>query len=134
MGHGPRTLAPVLRDRLLDAWNGGWSRTVLLRRAVAGVLAAVLALTPGARSDTGVATVVASRDLAAGDTLDGGAVRVVSLPPDLLPDLLPDGAATSVDAAADRVLAAPLRRGSPSPTSASPAPSSPAASRATRVR
>lgn len=110
--HGPRTLAPMLRDRLLDAWNGGWSRTVLLRRAVAGVLvllAAALALVNGSGSDPGVAIVVASRDLAPGDTLDARAVRVVSSPS----ALVPDGTVTSVDAVAGRVLAAPLRRGEP---------------------
>ncbi|MDQ3154445.1 MAG: SAF domain-containing protein [Actinomycetota bacterium] len=110
--HGPRTLAPVLRDRLLDAWNGGWSRTVLLRRATSGVLvllAAALALAPGVGTDPGVTIVVASRDLAPGDALGSGAVRVVSLPS----ALVPDGAATSVEAVAGRVLAAPLRRGEP---------------------
>ncbi len=101
----------MLRDRLLDAWNGGWSRTVLLRRAVAGMLvllAAALALAPDGGGD-GVAIVVASRDLAPGDALDAQAVRVVSLPS----ALVPDGTPTSVDAVAGRVLAAPLRRGEP---------------------
>lgn len=109
---GPRTLAPLLRDRLETAWHGGWSRTVLLRRAAAGLLvllAAALALSPQAGSAQGVPTVVAARDLAPGVTLDAAAVQLQRYPA----DVVPDGVIGSVDEVAGRLLAAPLRRGEP---------------------
>ncbi len=110
---GPRTLAPLLRDRLATAWNGsGWARTLLLRRIAAGLLvglAAVLALSPQAGSEPGAEVVVAVRDLAPGVVLDATAVALRSLPQ----DAVPDGAKRSVDSVVGRLLAAPLRRGEP---------------------
>ncbi|MQA15942.1 MAG: flagellar biosynthesis protein FlgA [Pseudonocardiaceae bacterium] len=109
----PRTLAPLLHDRLATAWHGsGWSRTVLLRRAAAGLLvglAAVLALSPQAGSSPGVEVVVAARDLAPGTVLDRAAVTLQALPE----GTAPDGAMPTVDSVTGRMLAAPLRRGEP---------------------
>lgn len=110
---GPRTLAPLLHDRLTTAWNGsGWARTLLLRRIAAALLvglAAVLALSPQAGSETRTEVVVAVRDLAPGAVLDASVVALRPLPP----DAVPDGASRSVDGVVGRLLAAPLRRGEP---------------------
>lgn len=109
---GPRTLAPLLRDRLETTWQSGWSRTVLLRRAAAGLLvllAAALAVSPRAGSTADVPVVVAARDLAPGAALDPGAVQLQALPD----GVVPDGSAHSVDEVVGRLLAAPLRRGEP---------------------
>lgn len=110
---GPRTLAPLLRDRVAAAWRGsGWRRVLLLRRIAAGLLvglAAVLALGPQAGSSPRAQVVVAARDLAPGTVLDVAAVALRELPR----HTAPDGAMTSVDAVAGRLLAAPLRRGEP---------------------
>ncbi|HYZ07140.1 MAG TPA: SAF domain-containing protein [Pseudonocardiaceae bacterium] len=109
---GPRTLAPLLRDRLGTAWQGGWSRTVLLRRVAAGLLvllAAALALTPRVGSTAEVLVVVAAHDLAPGAALDPSAVQLQTLPD----GVVPDGSAHSVDDVVGRLLAAPLRRGEP---------------------
>jgi pilus assembly protein CpaB len=108
---GPRTLAPLLHDRLTTAWSGsGWTRTLLLRRIAAGLLvglAAVLALSPQAGSKADV--VVAVRDLAPGVALDATSVALRALPQ----EAVPDGAKRSVDGVTGRLLAAPLRRGEP---------------------
>lgn len=110
---GPRALAPLLRDRLTTAWCGsGWARTLLLRRSAAGLLvalAAVLAVSPFARSDPRTEVVVAVRDLAPGVALDATAVTLRALPQ----DAVPDGAKRAVDGVTGRLLAAPLRRGEP---------------------
>lgn len=110
---GPRTLAPLLFDRLTTAWRGsGWSRTLLLRRTVAGLLvglAAVLALSPQAGSEPRTEVVVAARDLVPGAVLDATAVSLRALPQ----DAVPDGTKRSVDDVAERLLAAPVRRGEP---------------------
>ncbi|MDQ3886962.1 MAG: Flp pilus assembly protein CpaB, partial [Actinomycetota bacterium] len=109
---GPRTLAPLLRDRLGTIWQGGWSRTVLLRRTAAGLLvllAAVLAVSSGAGSTSNVQVVVAARDLAPGAALDRAAVGLQTLPE----GAVPDGSVRSVDEVIGRLLAAPLRRGEP---------------------
>lgn len=112
-GRGTASLAPLLRERLNAAWHGsGWSRTVLLRRTVAGllvVLAAVLALTPQAGSAPGTPIVVAARDLTPGTVLRAGDVRLAPLPS----GAVPDGAVRAVPGAAGRMLAAPVRRGEP---------------------
>ncbi len=110
---GPRTLAPLLHDRVAAAWHSsGWRRTLLVRRTAAGLLvglAAILALGPQAGSGPRAQIVVAARDLAPGAVLDAGAVALRELPQ----HTVPDGAMTSVDAVAGRLLAAPLRRGEP---------------------
>lgn len=109
---GPRTLAPLLRDRWSAVWRGGgFGRTMLLRRAAAAalvLLAAVLALSP-AGATSGETVLVATTDLAAGTVLEPAAVQVRSLPD----GAVPDGALRSADAAIGRTLAAPLRRGEP---------------------
>ena len=75
---GPRTVAPLLRERWDGLWHGsGFGRTLLLRRAAAAVLvgvAAVLALTPGRGS--AVAVIVAARDLAPGTVLEASEVTM----------------------------------------------------------
>ncbi|MFN2494714.1 MAG: SAF domain-containing protein [Pseudonocardiaceae bacterium] len=109
---GPRTLAPLLRERWDVVWRGsGFGRTVLLRRVTAALLvglAAVLALTPW----TGAASVpvaIATRDLSPGTVLGGGDVVLHGLPA----PAVPDGAARTTGAVLGRTLAAPVRRGEP---------------------
>jgi len=108
---GPRTLAPLLRERWDVLWRGsGFGRTLLLRRATAAVLvgvAAVLALTPGTGS--AVAVVVATRDLAPGTVLQANEVTMRGLPA----PVVPDGAARTPTTVLGRTLAAPVRRGEP---------------------
>lgn len=110
---GPRTLAPLLRDRVATAWcGGGWARTLLLRRIAAGLLvglAAVLAVSPHTGTEPRTEVVVAARDLAPGMVLDAPAVALRALPP----DAVPDGSNRTVDGVTGRLLAAPLRRGEP---------------------
>lgn len=87
----------------------GWRRTALLRRAGAGLLTAlalVLALAPQAR---GTPVVVAAADLAAGATLDAGALAVREWPT----ELVPAGAVVAVADAAGRVLVGAARAGEP---------------------
>ncbi len=111
----PHTLAPMLRERWDVLWRGsGFGRTLLLRRAAAVVLvglAAVLALTPGSSTmtRTGVAVVVAARDLAPGTVLEATEVTLRELPA----QVVPDGAAHIPGAVLGRTLAAPVRRGEP---------------------
>jgi pilus assembly protein CpaB len=107
---GPRTLAPLLRDRLATGLRGGgWSRPVVLRRALAAVLvllAAALALRP----QPGTATVlVAARDLTPGSTLAAADVRPQPVPA----ALVPEGAITQLSDVDGRVLAGAARRGEP---------------------
>ncbi len=108
---GPRTLAPLLRERWDVLWRGsGFGRTLLLRRVAAAVLvgvAAVLALTPGKGS--AVAVMVAARDLAPGTVLEAGEVTMRELPG----PVVPDGAARAPATVLGRTLAAPVRRGEP---------------------
>lgn len=110
---GPRTLAPLLRERWQAVWHGsGFGRALLVRRMVAGLLvllAAVLALMPGTGSRAPVPVLVAARDLTAGALLGTAEVVVRELPP----DLVPDGAVRSQTEALGRTVAAPLRRGEP---------------------
>ncbi len=108
---GPRTLAPLLRERWDVLWRGsGFGRTLLLRRIAAAVLvvvAAVLALAPGKGS--AVAVVVAARDLAPGTVLHASEVTMRGVPT----QVIPDGTARTADAVLGRTLAAPVRRGEP---------------------
>jgi pilus assembly protein CpaB len=89
----PRTLAPLLRERITIAVRGGgWSRPIVLRRIVAGLLvllAAVLALRP----EPGTVTVlVAAHDLAPGGKL----VETDVVSRELPADVVPAGAMTDV--------------------------------------
>ena len=110
---GPRTLAPLLRERWDVLWRGsGFGRTLLLRRAAAAVLVAVaaaLALITGKGS--AVAVVVAARDLAPGTVLKASEVTMHEVPA----QGVPDGAARDPGAVLGRMLAAPVRRGEPLP-------------------
>lgn len=107
---GPRTLAPLLRDRIITTLSGGgWSRPIVLRRLVAGllvVLAAVLALRP----EPGTVTVlVAAHDLAPGSTLTAADLEARALPA----AVVPRGAITGTTDLAGRVLASAARAGEP---------------------
>jgi pilus assembly protein CpaB len=106
---GPRTLAPLLRERWDVLWRGsGFGRTLLLRRAAAAVLvgvAAVLALTP--ETGSAVAVVVAARDLDPGTVLEASEVTMRGLPA----PVVPEGAARTPTTVLGRTLAAPVRRG-----------------------
>ncbi len=108
---GPRTLAPLLRERWDVFWRGsGFGRTLLLRRATAAalvVVAAVLALAPGKGS--AIAIVVATQDLAPGTVLQATEVTMRGVPT----QVVPDGAARTAGAVLGRTLAAPVRRGEP---------------------
>ncbi|GAB3870716.1 hypothetical protein GCM10029964_005730 [Kibdelosporangium lantanae] len=88
----------------------GWSRTVVIRRFVAGSLvlvAGVLALRPARLSDAPM--VVAGHDLAPGATLSTSDVKVVRAPP----ALVPVGALVTAESAAGRVLAGVATSGEP---------------------
>jgi pilus assembly protein CpaB len=105
---GPRTLAPMLRDRLATAVRGGgWSRPMVLRRVVAAVLvllAGVLALRP----QPGTATVVvAAHDLPPGRSLTAADVAAMTVPA----AIVPAGAIAQVSDVDGRVLAGGARRG-----------------------
>lgn len=105
---GPRTIAPLLRDRLTTGFRGGgWSRPVILRRVLATVLvllAAALALRP----QPDMATVlIAARDLAPGRTLTGADVVARPMPA----AALPAGAITEASTVDGRVLAGAARSG-----------------------
>jgi len=105
-------LAPPPLSRLGALVVGpGWRRVVLLRRAAAGVLAAlalVLALAP-APGSAGVPVVVTSVDVAAGSTLRAADLAVRHWPAELVPGgALPDPAG-----AEGRVLVGAARAGEP---------------------
>ena len=107
---GPRTLAPLLLDRIITAVRGGgWSRPIMLRRLVAAflvVLAAVLAMRP----EQGTVTVLtAARDLAPGSTLGEADVVPRAVPA----ALVPTGALTDGSDVLGRVLASAARTGEP---------------------
>jgi pilus assembly protein CpaB len=110
---GPRTLAPLLRERCDELMRGsGFGRTLLLRRAAAAVLvglAAVLALTPGRGLSADNTVVVAARDLTPGTVLEASEVTLRALPA----QSVPDGTARTPTAVLGRTLAAPVRRGEP---------------------
>jgi pilus assembly protein CpaB len=89
----------------------GWRRIALLRRAAAGVLAAValvLALAPGPDA-TGVPVLVAAADVAAGSTLASADLAVRRWPA----DLVPGGALPNAARAEGRVLVGAARVGEP---------------------
>ncbi|HWR46923.1 MAG TPA: SAF domain-containing protein [Pseudonocardiaceae bacterium] len=110
---GPRTLAPLLRERCDALMRGsGFGRTLLLRRAAAAVLvglAAVLALAPGRGPSADSTVVVAARDLPPGTVLEASELTLRALPA----QLVPDGTARTPTAVLGRTLAAPVRRGEP---------------------
>lgn len=116
-GEGPRTLAPLLRERWQHAgqmlWHGtGFGRALLLRRVVAALLvalAAVLAFLPATGASAPVPVLVATRDMGPGAVLGSGDVAARELPA----TLVPDGAARAMDQTMGRTLAAPVRRGEP---------------------
>src|SRR5215475_8587932 len=102
----PRTLAPLFRERIATAARGGgWSRPIVLRRIVAGLLvllAAVLALRP----EPGTVTVL----VAAHDLVPGGALVEADVVRRELPTaVVPAGAMTDVAALTGRVLASAAR-------------------------
>jgi pilus assembly protein CpaB len=105
-------LALRLRDRVAGLLAGpGWRRVALVRRTVAGGLAALalgLALAPQAGAG-GVPLVVATVDLPAGSTLLAGDLTVREWPA----DLAPAGAARDVPAVEGRVLVGAARAGEP---------------------
>lgn len=108
---GPRTLAPLLRDRIITALRGGggWVRPVLLRRALAALLV-LLAVALALRPQPATATVlVAVHDLTPGRTLTADDVRTRAVPA----GLIPDGAAVQPSQVEGRVLAGAVRRGEP---------------------
>lgn len=109
---GPRTLAPLLRERWDVLWHGpGFGRAVLLRRIAAVLLVAlagVLALAPWSEP-AGIPVVVATHELSPGTVLGGGEVVLRELPA----QAVPDGATHSTGAVLGRTLAAPVRRGEP---------------------
>jgi Flp pilus assembly protein CpaB len=89
----------------------GWRRALLLRRALAGVLAAValaLALSPAAGA-AGAAVLVAARDLPAGTTLGPADVTVRTWPD----EIVPAGALNAPAQADGRILAGAARAGEP---------------------
>lgn len=102
------TLAPRLRQRVLEAVRGpGWRRMALARRIGAGLLATlalVLAVAPG---DAGVPAVVAARDLAPGSRLAAADVVVQRWPA----GHLPAGAVSDPLQVDGRVLAGAAREG-----------------------
>jgi pilus assembly protein CpaB len=104
----PRTLAPLLRDRIMNGLRGGsWSRPVTLRRLLASVLvllAAALALRPQPGTST---VLVAVRDLASGSTLTAADVVAQPVPA----SLVPAGAMTRPSDVDGRVLSGAARRG-----------------------
>jgi pilus assembly protein CpaB len=105
---GPRTLTPLLRDRLaISLRGGGWLRPVALRRLLAVVLvllAVALALRPGPDTAT---VLVATRDLVPGSTLTPADVEARPMPA----GLIPAGAMTDVSTVDGRVLAGGARHG-----------------------
>lgn len=107
---GPRTLAPMLRERIATTVRGGgWSRPIMLRRLVAGLLVA-LAATLALRPEPGKVTVlVAAHDLAPGVTLAGGDLTQRALPA----EAVPSGAITDATDLTGRVLASAARAGEP---------------------
>lgn len=102
-------LDSTVLDRLLV--RPGWTRTVLVRRSAAGVLAllaAVLFVRDAAATDR-VPIVVAARDLAPGRPLQLEDVRIAGYEP----GTVPEGAITDVDDATAHTVAGPIRAGEP---------------------
>lgn len=103
------SLNPTLLSRIAVSVRPEWTRTVLARRVVAGllvVLAAVAALWPS--PDTNLCeVVVAARDLSPGTPLTIADVRLETRSA----ATLPDGPQTDVGALVGATLASPTRRG-----------------------
>ncbi|ACC42930.1 conserved hypothetical membrane protein [Mycobacterium marinum M] len=103
------SLNPTLLSRMAVSVRPEWTRTVLARRVVAGVLvvlAAVAALWPS--PDTNLSeVVVAARDLSPGTPLTTADVRLEMRSA----ATLPDGSQTDVGALVGATLASPTRRG-----------------------
>ncbi|GJN95626.1 hypothetical protein NJB18091_19800 [Mycobacterium marinum] len=103
------SLNPTLLSRMAVSVRPEWTRTVLARRVVAGVLvvlAAVAALWPS--PDTNLCeVVVAARDLSPGTPLTAADVRLETRSA----ATLPDGSQTDVGALVGATLASPTRRG-----------------------
>ena len=103
------SLNPTLLERFSRALRPDFARTVMARRAAAGflvLLAAVSSLRPDAEHQWRD-VVVAVRDLSPGVTLTAGDVALRTRPV----ATIPDGAATGVDALIGATLAGPSRRG-----------------------
>jgi pilus assembly protein CpaB len=103
-------LAPRPHERLAEVLRGsGWRRTALLRRAAAGLLAAlalILALIPRER---GSPVVVAARDLGSGTALAAADLTVASWPA----GLVPKGALGAARQADGHILVGAARAGEP---------------------
>jgi pilus assembly protein CpaB len=92
----------------------GWPRRVLalmclLAAAITAAHRPVSGALPSNHAGPTARVLVAVRDLAAGAALTSRSVRLVAVPA----DLVPAGAVVSLDAAGDRIIAAPVRRGEP---------------------
>lgn len=103
------SLNPTRSTRLVRVLRPDWTRTVLVRRWVAGglvVVAGIAAMRPGPQNDR-LAVVVAARDLGPGAVLT---VEDVRLEP-RISATVPDGSQTSVAAVDGSILAGAARRG-----------------------
>lgn len=108
----PRTrtgLDATVLDRL--ASRPGWTRTTLVRRLAAALLAAVAAalFLRDATAPDHVRVLVAARDLTPGVQVVADDLRLA----DFSPTTVPDGAFTTVDDALDHTVAGPVRAGEP---------------------
>ncbi|WP_163757204.1 SAF domain-containing protein [Mycobacterium botniense] len=103
------TLDPPLRSRIALALRPDWTRSVRVRRAVAGglvVLAGVAAVRSNPQGDR-AQVVVAARDLSPGTALTADDVRLENR----LTTTIPDGAQAQLGAVVGSTLAGPARRG-----------------------
>ncbi|WLP91865.1 SAF domain-containing protein [Gordonia sp. NB41Y] len=103
------SLSPRLRDRIAHALRPGWTRSVLLRRAVAIVIVVVAVVVGlgGARSTRATSVMVAAHELAPGQILTGSDLRATPIPV----DLVPDGALLMAAEADGRTVTGPIRAG-----------------------
>lgn len=105
----PESLNPTALNRLTAALRPDWTRTVAARRAAAGglvVLAAVTAIRSDPRGDH-VAIVVAARDLAPGTELTAADLHLVKQ----AATTVPDGSQSDPAALIGSRLSGPARRG-----------------------
>ncbi|MFT3899241.1 MAG: SAF domain-containing protein [Gordonia sp. (in: high G+C Gram-positive bacteria)] len=102
-------LAPRWRDRARRAVRPGWTRSILVRRAIAAllVLAALGAFLADRRAAPGDAVVVATRDLRPGAPLTADDVAVLRV----RPEIVPDGALALSADARGRTVTSAVRRG-----------------------
>ena len=103
------SLNPTPAARLWQALRPDWTRTVLVRRVVAGglvLLAGVAALRPGPTGD-GIEVVVAAHDLRPGGALTADDLRLEKR----VPATVPDGSLTDLAAVVGSTLAGPARGG-----------------------